>query len=88
VNSVALGLADTKVAVADMTAQERRFHIQRDGIARRFRQVNRSGGTQRGQSFKDFWARQGKLRAAKEQCAGTDCSPRARQAAKDRMWRR
>jgi len=37
--AVALGLADTKVAVADMTAQEAAIPVsQRDGIARRFRQ--------------------------------------------------
>jgi len=52
------------------------------------RQSIEAAARKAGQSFKDFWQGEGKLRAAKEQVRSTDCSPEQDQGSKDRMWRR
>jgi len=85
----ALGLADTKVPVADMTAQEAAIHIPtRWGLLGGFVQVIEAGARKAGQSFKDFLGKaQGKLRAAKEQVRRYDCSQEQDQGSQD-GWRR
>jgi len=67
--AVALGLADTKVAVADMTAQEAAIPYPNEmGLLGGFVRSIEAAARKAGQSFKDFLGKaQGKLRAAKEQ---------------------
>ena len=67
--AVALGLADTKVAVADMTAQEAAIpHPNEMGLLAGFVRSIESAARQAGQAVKGFVANAaGKIKAAKEQ---------------------
>lgn len=67
--AVALGLADTKVAVADMTAQEAAIpHPNEMGLLGGFVRSVEAAAGKVGKAFKGFLASaRGKLRAAKEQ---------------------
>lgn len=67
--AVALGLADTKVAVADMTAQEAAIpHPNEMGLLGGFVRSLEAAAGRTGKIFKDFLARaRGKLQAAKAQ---------------------
>jgi molybdopterin converting factor small subunit len=66
---VALGLADTKIAVADLTAQEAAIpHPNEMGLLGGFVRSLEAAAGKTGEIFKNFLARaRGKLRAAKEQ---------------------
>jgi len=89
--AVALGLADTKVAVADMTAQEAAIPYPNEmGLLGGFVRSIEAAARKAGQSFKDFLGKaQGKLRRPRSRCAGTDCSPRARpRQPRTGWWRR
>jgi hypothetical protein len=70
--AVALGLADTKVAVADMTAQEAAIpHPNEMGLLGGFVRSIESAAHKAGESFKDFLGKaQGKFRAAEAARAG------------------
>ena len=67
--AVALGLADTRVAVADMTAQEAAIPYPNEmGLLGGFVKSIEAAACQAGESFKNFLGKaQGKFRAAKEQ---------------------
>jgi hypothetical protein len=67
--AVALGLADAKVAVADMTAQEAAIPYPNEmGLLGGFVRSIESAARKAGESFKDFLGKaHGKFRAAKEQ---------------------
>ena len=67
--AVALGLADVKIAVADMTAQEAAIpHPNEMGLLGGFIRSIEAAAGKAGKVFKDFLARaRGKLRAAKQQ---------------------
>jgi len=67
--AVALGLADTKIAVADMTAQEAAIPYPNEmGLLGGFVRSLEAAAGKAGKSFKDFVAKvSGKLQAAKDQ---------------------
>jgi len=67
--AVALGLADTRVAVADMTAQEAAIPYPNEmGLLGGFVKSIEAAACKAGESFKNFLGKaQGKFRAAKEQ---------------------
>jgi len=86
--AVALGLADTKVAVADMTAQEAAIPYPNEmGLLGGFVRSIEAAARKAGQSFKDFLGKaQGKAAAAKEQVRRYRLFAKSKtKAAKDRM---
>jgi hypothetical protein len=86
--AVALGLADAKVAVADMTAQEAAIPYPNEmGLLGGFVRSIESAARKAGESFKDFLGKaQGKFRAAKEQVRKYRLFAKSKtKAAKDRM---
>jgi len=89
--AVALGLADTKVAVADMTAQEAAipYPTRWDCSAVSSGQSKRRHA-KRDRASRIFWARRrASCGRPRSRCAGTDCSPRARpRQPRTGWWRR
>jgi hypothetical protein len=86
--AVKLGLADTRVAVADMTAQEAAIpHPNEMGLLAGFVRSVESAAGKVGKSLKGFVAKAaGKMKAAKEQLRKYRLSAKAKtKAAKDRM---
>jgi len=86
--AVKLGLADPKVVVADMTAQEAAIPYPNEmGLLGGFVRSIEAAAGKAGQSFKDFLGKaQGKFRAAKEQVRKYRLFAKSKtKAAKDRM---
>jgi hypothetical protein len=86
--AVALGLADAKVAVADMTAQEAAIpHPNEMGLLGGFVRSIEAAAHKAGQGFKDFLGKaHGKFRAAKEQLRKYRLFAKSKtKAAKNRM---
>jgi len=81
--AVALGLADTKVAVADMTLRSGDSISQRDGMSGFRQSIERR--TQAGQSFRIFGIGARASCGRQEQCAVRLFAKSKTKAAKDRM---